>query len=83
LKQNYPNPFNPSTEIVFGIPREGRVRLQVYNLIGQNVATLVDEVLGAGYHTTRLDAAGFPSGMYLYRLTAGDVTLSKRMMLLK
>lgn len=83
LKQNYPNPFNPTTEIVFGIPRESRVKLQVYNLIGQNVATLVDEVLGAGYHTTRLDAAGFPSGMYLYRLTTGDVTLSKRMMLLK
>jgi hypothetical protein len=83
LKQNYPNPFNPTTEITFGIPGESRVRLEVYNLLGENVATLVNEVLSAGFHTARLNADGLPSGMYLYRLTAGDVTLTKKMMLLR
>jgi hypothetical protein len=83
LKQNYPNPFNPTTEITFGIPAESRVRLEVYNLLGQNVATLVNEVLAAGYHTARLNADGLPSGTYLYRMTTGDVTLTKKMLLLR
>jgi hypothetical protein len=83
LRQNYPNPFNPTTEITFGIPRESRVKVEVYNLLGETVAVLVDEVLSAGYHTTRLSADGLPSGMYLYRMSAGDVTLTKKMLLVR
>jgi hypothetical protein len=83
LNQNYPNPFNPTTDISFGIPHEARVTLALYNLLGENVLTVVDEVLSAGYHTTRVNADRLPSGIYLYRLTTGDVTLSRKMLLLR
>ena len=83
LAQNYPNPFNPSTQITFGVPKEGQVRLEVFNLLGQQVAELVNGVRSAGYHTVRFDAAGMTSGMYLYKLTAGELTLFRKMMLVK
>jgi hypothetical protein len=83
LKQNYPNPFNPATQISFGLPGESKVLLEVYNLLGQRVATLLNERRTAGYHTVLFDAAGLPSGLYLYRLTAGETTLFKKMLLVK
>jgi len=83
VEQNFPNPFNPSTEIAFGVPRESRVRLEVFNLIGQQVALLFDEVKPAGFHSIRFDAAGLPSGMYLYKISAGGVTLLRKMLLVK
>jgi len=83
LKQNYPNPFNPSTTIQYALPHEGSVTLTVFNLIGQSVRTLVNEVQGAGLHTVRFDASNLPSGVYLYKLQSGGMTNVGRMLLLK
>ncbi len=83
LRQNYPNPFNPSTTITFDIQSAGRVTLQVFNILGQEVATLVNEVKAPGTYATRLDGAGLPSGTYIYRLQsdAGKVQVRKMMLL--
>jgi len=62
LSQNYPNPFNPSTVIEFALPKDAHVRLEVYNIIGQKVMTLVDEVRPAGYHSVKLDGTNLASG---------------------
>jgi len=83
LKQNYPNPFNPSTTIQFSIPKSESVTLEIYNLLGQKVATLVNEKLNAGSHTMFWNAAGFTSGVYLYRLQAGNYSEMKKLVLLK
>jgi len=83
LAQNYPNPFNPSTRIQYAIPAQAKVVLKIYNVVGQEVATLVDEVLPAGVHSARFDASSLATGVYMYRLTAGDFTSVKKMMLLK
>ena len=83
LFQNYPNPFNPETEIWFGLPEAGHVRLEVFNIAGQRVTTLTDGHYPAGYHTVTFDGSQVASGMYLYRLTTGDQILSKKMMLVK
>jgi hypothetical protein len=83
LSQNYPNPFNPSTRIEFALPKETRVRLEVYNMLGQKVATLVDEVRSAGNHGVTFDASGLASGLYFYRLSTNEVSFLKKMMLLK
>jgi hypothetical protein len=83
LSQNYPNPFNPSTQIELALPKETRVTLDVYNLLGQRVASLVNEVLTAGYHSVKFDASTLPSGLYLYRLTADGTSFVKKMMLMK
>ncbi len=83
LKQNYPNPFNPSTQITYDIPKEGFVSLTVYNMLGQPVATLVNEQKPAGTYAVEWNASGFPSGTYFYRLQSGGVTDVKRMMLVK
>jgi hypothetical protein len=83
LSQNYPNPFNPSTVIHYALPRSGMVTLKVYNMLGQEVATLVNMEQSAGNYSTRFDATGMSSGLYVYRLQAGDVALSKSMLLLK
>ena len=83
LAQNYPNPFNPSTFIRWAQPQTGQVRLSVYNMLGQEVATLVDEIRPAGTHETRLDALGWTSGVYVYVLEAGEQTLTQKMILLK
>ena len=88
LGQNYPNPFNPSTLIPYQVPTAGRVRLEVFNVLGQRVATLVDEEQSAGVHTAvwnATDAAGraVSAGVYFYRLSsAGQPTLTRRMVLL-
>jgi len=72
LQQNYPNPFNPSTTIEFALPQSAFVTLKVYNLLGEEVATLVAEKRAAGVHRFNWDAKGLASGVYLYRLEAGD-----------
>ncbi len=83
LLQNYPNPFNPSTSIRYTLPVAGYVTLRVYNVLGQEAATLVDEIRGAGDHIATWKPRGMASGVYLYRLSAGDFTGIRKMMLLK
>jgi hypothetical protein len=83
LSQNYPNPFNPSTTINFDLPKESKVVLKVFNILGQEVATLVNQNLKANSYNFRFNAVNLPSGIYIYRLQAGDFTLTKKMTLLK
>ena len=83
LDQNYPNPFNPTTNIKYAVPTDSHVRLDVYNIIGQKVATLVDEVRPAGFYTAKFDASKFASGLYFYKMEAGKVSFLKKMMLVK
>ena len=83
LSQNYPNPFNPSTTIKYGLPEGCRVNLEVYDLLGQKVATLVDEVQDAGYKSVQFECSGLGSGTYLYRLNAGSAVRTRKMLLLR
>jgi hypothetical protein len=84
LKQNYPNPFNPSTVITYAVPQNGTVRLEVFDLIGRKVATLVDnERKAAGWYQITFDASNLASGIYFYRIVAGKYVDSKRMTLIK
>ncbi|MCP4634681.1 MAG: T9SS type A sorting domain-containing protein [candidate division Zixibacteria bacterium] len=83
LSQNYPNPFNPTTTINYQLPKDCDVTLEVYNLLGQRVATLVDGYVGAGYHTVDWNAATYSSGVYFYRLQADNFQQVKKMMLVK
>ena len=84
LQQNYPNPFNPSTEIKFSVEKTGMTTLKVYNVIGQEMATLFSEIAQAGqYYTVKLDASRFSSGIYFYKLESGQKNDMKRMLLLK
>jgi hypothetical protein len=83
LEQNYPNPVNPSTTIRFGLPADSQVRLVVHDVTGRRVATLVEGFRRAGSHEVLFDARGLPSGVYWYRLEAGDSVLAKRLVLLK
>jgi hypothetical protein len=83
LSQNYPNPFNPSTEISFTLPKAGFATVKVYDILGKEVATLVEENLGVGTFKTTLDGSRFSSGTYIYSLTSGGTRISKKMMLLK
>jgi Tol biopolymer transport system component len=83
LLQNYPNPFNPATTIEYGLPSAFRVELRLYDILGREVTTLVNEVQTAGYHSVRFDASGLASGVYFYRLRAGEFTQTKRMVLMR
>jgi hypothetical protein len=83
LSQNYPNPFNPSTTISYGLPNASNVSLKIYNILGEQVASLVNKVMPAGYHTVNFDASKLASGMYIYRLEAGSFVQVKKMMMLK
>ena len=83
LGQNYPNPFNPTTKIEYSIPRNGIVTLKVYNTLGQEVASLVNEIEETGNHKVTFNAANLSSGVYYYRLQAGDFNQFKKMILLK
>ena len=83
LAQNFPNPFNPETTIHYAVPQTSHVRLLVFNVLGQTIATLVDEVRASGIHRATFDAGTLPSGPYVYRLDAGPFTATRMMMLLK
>ncbi len=83
LEQNYPNPFNPSTKIEFSIPAQSQVELKVFNILGQEVSTLVNESLKAGNHVVTFDASRLATGVYLYRIKAGSFVSTKKMLLLK
>jgi hypothetical protein len=83
LLGNYPNPFNASTQIRYELPTGGNVKLEVFNVLGKKVATLVNGVEGAGYKSITWDACDVSSGLYFYKLTAGDLSETKRMLLVK
>lgn len=83
LRDNYPNPFNPATKIRFGMPEVAHVRLVIHNVLGREVARLVDERRAAGYHQVTFNSGDLPSGVYIYTITAGSFTDSGRMVLLK
>jgi hypothetical protein len=83
LKQNYPNPFNPSTTIEFSLPRSGWVSLTVLNVLGEVVATLADRWMEPGVHSAAWNAAGSSSGVYFYRLQAGDFVQTRKLLLLR
>ncbi len=83
LAQNYPNPFNPTTSIRFELPVSEFVNLTVYNMLGQPIATLVNQQLSAGDHQVQFNALDLGSGTYIYRIQAGSFISSKRMMLVK
>jgi len=83
LDQNYPNPFNPSTKITFELAKSEKVKLAVYNLLGEEVAVLVSGIRNAGSQTITFDAKEFSSGVYFYKLEAGSTVITKKMMLLK
>jgi hypothetical protein len=83
LNQNYPNPFNPSTVISYSVPREGLVKLKIYNLLGQEVMTLVNQNQSAGLHKVSFNASKFNSGVYFYSLETDNFKSVKKMMLLK
>jgi len=83
LQQNYPNPFNPTTTIRFSVPEKGMVSLKVYNVLGQLVANLVNQELKAGSYEVNFDGFALSSGIYLYKLSAGNYEATKKMMLIK
>lgn len=83
LEQNYPNPFNPSTMIKYSIPQDGFVNLFIYNLLGEKVATLVNNIQKAGRYEVNFDAGSFASGVYFYSIEAGSYKSVKKMLLMK
>jgi len=83
LSQNYPNPFNPSTTINFALPISTEVSLKVFDILGREIATLVNEQMAQGIHTIQFDAKHLASGVYFYQLEAGKFRTVKKMMLLK
>jgi hypothetical protein len=83
LSQNYPNPFNPTTNIEFSTPEAGNYILKVYNIIGQEVATLVSGQMESGTHKVTFDASRLSSGMYIYRLSGNNMQMTKKMILIK
>ena len=83
LEQNYPNPFNPTTAMSFALPQAAHVKLQVFDMLGRVVTTVYEGHLEAGVHSYSFDGSKIASGVYLYRLTAGDMTETRKMVLLK
>jgi Secretion system C-terminal sorting domain len=83
LAQNYPNPFNPVTTITYSVPREAKVKLEVYDLLGRRVATLVDGLQQVGTHSVSFGGSSLASGVYLYRLSAPDQMITRKMVLMK
>ncbi len=83
LSQNYPNPFNPTTQITFTLPKASNVTLTVYNVLGQQIATLVNGKNEPGEHSVSWNALNIPSGVYFYRIVAGDFVQTKKMVLMK
>ncbi len=83
LSQNYPNPFNPSTTISYQIPQRGFITLKVYDVLGNEIETLISEEKPAGIYEIEFDGANLPSGIYFYRMRAGSLVESKKMVFLK
>jgi hypothetical protein len=85
LKQNYPNPFNPTTTIEFEVPNNtsDKVRLSVYNILGQELKVLLNKRVAPGKHSVNFDASGLPSGVYIYGIKSGNKLLTRKMLLLK
>ena len=81
--QNYPNPFNPTTTIVYTLPKQQHVTLKVYDLMGREMVTLVDEAQDAGRYDIIFDATQLPSGTYFYRLLTEEVSLTEKLTLMK
>ncbi|MDM7925433.1 MAG: T9SS type A sorting domain-containing protein [bacterium] len=83
LSQNYPNPFNPVTRIAYSVPVSGHVSLRVFNALGQEIAVLFDGIRPAGRHTAVFDGSGLAGGVYFYKLRSGDVTITRKLVLMK
>jgi hypothetical protein len=83
LCQNYPNPFNPTTTIQYALPHPSHVTLAIYNTLGQQVATLVNADIHAGSHEAKFDASGLSSGVYFYRMKAGDFVQVRKLLLVR
>lgn len=83
LEQNYPNPFNPVTQIEYEVPQSSHVTIEVYNMLGQSVTTLVDGFVQAGTNTVSFDGSDLASGIYMYQMTAGDFVQTRKMTLMK
>ena len=83
LEQNYPNPFNPSTKINFSVPAAGVVTIDVFNAVGQKVASLVNEQMNAGNYSADFNAVNLPSGIYFYKMTATNFSSTRKMILMK
>jgi hypothetical protein len=83
LEQNYPNPFNPSTSIMYSVPEAGNIKLSVYNIVGEEVAVLINGYSEAGSFDVTFDASNLPSGVYLYKLQSASSVQTRKMMLLK
>lgn len=83
LEQNFPNPFNPSTTISFAVPRAGRVTLEIYDILGRKVATLLDENVESGQHSVVWSAESAPSGMYFYKLNHAGGSILRKMAIIK
>jgi hypothetical protein len=83
LKQNYPNPFNPTTSIEFDLPKTAEVTLKIYNVLGEEVITLLSGSVSAGSYQYEWDASGSASGVYLYKLQAADYVKTLKMVLMK
>ena len=83
LSQNYPNPFNPTTQIKYAVPHDAFVTIKVYNLLGQEVATLVNEIKQTGYYSVTFEGSNMASGVYFYKIVAGDFADVKKMVLVK
>jgi hypothetical protein len=83
VKQNFPNPFNPTTKIEFSIPSDNNVEIKVYNVIGMEVATILNERRQAGTHSIEFNASNLSSGIYFYKIVSGKYSEIKKMILLK
>lgn len=83
LQQNYPNPFNPSTTIRYGLPQRSQVLLTVFNTLGQRLAELVKGEIEAGYHQVNFNASNLSSGVYFYRIQAGDFVQTRKLLLVR
>ena len=83
LYQNYPNPFNPETVIEYDIPKDDHVEIEIYDVLGEKIQTLINERINAGKHKIKFDAKKLSSGTYFYRLRSDKLTITKKLLLLK
>jgi hypothetical protein len=83
LEQNYPNPFNPSTIIKFGIPERANVVIKIYDILGSEVITLINQEIDIGWYEVQFNASNYSSGIYIYRMQAGNYISTKKMLMIK